>query len=843
MVLSFRVSELQMLLGFAGRNKTGRKTELQTRALDLLKLRSAPITIKIKELYKTIQHGMVSLHSLSSSSFSREMTMQQQAQQQQVASQHAQQVPSLAHHGHHSLSHHSNPVHHHHQQQAQQTQQHLTRIPYPTYGAQQVDRSMQGRGGSVYPGSLYHQYPPKAPPAPPVQYPIHPDVRFKKLPFYEQITELLRPSTLLPQGPGRYQEATFVFHLTPQQATDVASCRDLLPGSKVDYVIQVQMRFCLLETSCEQDDAFPPGINLKVNGKLCPLPNPIPTNKAGVEPKRPSRPVNITPLVKLCPAMANQVSVQWAPEFNRNYATCIYLVRKLTSSDLLLKMKNRGLRHPDFTRGLIKEKLNEEADNEIATTSLKASLVCPLGKMRMATPCRATTCYHLQCFDASLYLQMNEKKPMWICPVCDKPAIYDNLVIDGYFQEVLLSGKLPSDSNDIQLHGDGSWSPSVVKKDPSLVVPCAPMKVETPIETVSDDAETPVVVATEVKKQPVVVDLTLSDSDEEGSGKMAVTSIPDLSFPELTSHSVPSTVAPLNSTGSNSSRTHSERRGGAGHVGRGGSSVGQSSSVSSSGYVSPSVITLDSPSPPPASSVGGSPQALPTLPMPVFPTTSPSTYTSALPPQTSPSSTSSSSSSSSPGLYTALRPRRVRNANRQVIFSTSSSSSSSASVSPLPSPPLEAIASYQPPSVQPVSSSSPQVPQQHHVVRTPHYPQPMQAMSSPIPPPQPVPQHSTMQTMPQQTMPQQTMPQQSMAQQSMAQPTLPMPTLHTQQAMEMPVSSAMSMPTQHQQQGSMASTSPLLDMFVPVLPPPYLDLDSDSNGSHSGGTSNIFHRY
>lgn len=55
MVMTFRVSELQMLLGFAGRNKSGRKNELQTRALDLLRLKSAPIQMKIRELYKSIQ--------------------------------------------------------------------------------------------------------------------------------------------------------------------------------------------------------------------------------------------------------------------------------------------------------------------------------------------------------------------------------------------------------------------------------------------------------------------------------------------------------------------------------------------------------------------------------------------------------------------------------------------------------------------------------------------------------------------------------------------------------------------------------------------------------------------
>ena len=55
MVMTFRVSELVMLLGYAGRNKTGRKQELQARALDLAKSRVTSVVNKIRELYKTIQ--------------------------------------------------------------------------------------------------------------------------------------------------------------------------------------------------------------------------------------------------------------------------------------------------------------------------------------------------------------------------------------------------------------------------------------------------------------------------------------------------------------------------------------------------------------------------------------------------------------------------------------------------------------------------------------------------------------------------------------------------------------------------------------------------------------------
>ncbi len=60
------------------------------------------------------------------------------------------------------------------------------------------------------------------------------------------------------------------------------------------------------------------------------------------------------------------------------------------------------------------------------------------GKMRMTYPCRANTCDHLQCFDANLYLMMNERKPKWLCPVCNKPAFFDNLLLDGFFKEVMV---------------------------------------------------------------------------------------------------------------------------------------------------------------------------------------------------------------------------------------------------------------------------------------------------------------------------------------------------------------------------------------------------------------------
>ena len=72
--------------------------------------------------------------------------------------------------------------------------------------------------------------------------------------------------------------------------------------------------FSLLETSCEQDDNFPSSVCVKVNGRLQTLPNPIPTNKPGVEPKRPPKPIDITALCKLSSTVPNFVNVTWAVE-------------------------------------------------------------------------------------------------------------------------------------------------------------------------------------------------------------------------------------------------------------------------------------------------------------------------------------------------------------------------------------------------------------------------------------------------------------------------------------------------------------------------------------------------
>lgn len=94
------------------------------------------------------------------------------------------------------------------------------------------------------------------------------------------------------------------------------------------------------------------------------------------------------------------------------------------------------------------------SDCEVSATSYRVSLLCPLGKVKMNYPCRARSCSHLQCFDAELYLQMNEKKSTWICPICDKSSQFADLILDDLFTEILQQSR---GFDEIEFDQDGSW--------------------------------------------------------------------------------------------------------------------------------------------------------------------------------------------------------------------------------------------------------------------------------------------------------------------------------------------------------------------------------------------------
>lgn len=154
MVMSFRVSELQVLLGFAGRNKSGRKHELLTKALQLLKSGCSPaVQMKIKELYRR--------------RFPRKILTPSDLSMLHLQ---AGQLPSAT-----AL-----------------TQGAMCHLPYDN-----------GPVASAMPAGMLPPVPMLGPKhetdvphlSPPV-HPVHPDVKMRRLPFYDVYDELIKPTTL-----------------------------------------------------------------------------------------------------------------------------------------------------------------------------------------------------------------------------------------------------------------------------------------------------------------------------------------------------------------------------------------------------------------------------------------------------------------------------------------------------------------------------------------------------------------------------------------------------------------------------------------------------------------------
>ena len=150
MVMSLRVSELQVLLGYAGRNKHGRKHELLTKALHLLKAGCSPaVQLKIKELYRRrFPTKLVSPSELA------------------LPGVHAPAPGSLpaglaqlAFDGHHGAA------------------------PSPLLPISLLSAATKHELGAL-------------PHLPAALHPVHPDVKLQRLPFYDVLDELIKPTSL-----------------------------------------------------------------------------------------------------------------------------------------------------------------------------------------------------------------------------------------------------------------------------------------------------------------------------------------------------------------------------------------------------------------------------------------------------------------------------------------------------------------------------------------------------------------------------------------------------------------------------------------------------------------------
>ncbi|XP_045113605.1 uncharacterized protein LOC123505863 [Portunus trituberculatus] len=260
-------------------------------------------------------------------------------------------------------------------------------------------------------------------------------VTMKQLPFLQKLTTQTKIKIL----PHETQWTSCTFNVDEELLK-------LFRVNSATKSYQVLIRFCNFEKEVEQKDHFSRDLRVRINGIPCPLPG------WNIVPKLPAEPIDIT---SKCDFQRNTNTIE--------VKSCALLVmfvdvvKRLTQEEMVQKLLEKPI-DPAVTVARIKEKLERDTVNEadITLTSLQFSLMCPVSKTRMKLPCRASTCQHLQCFDADYYLKMNEKKPTWRCPICSEVIECKNLQIDMHFKNILEQN---ISTNKILLQVDGSCVP------------------------------------------------------------------------------------------------------------------------------------------------------------------------------------------------------------------------------------------------------------------------------------------------------------------------------------------------------------------------------------------------
>ncbi|CAH8834345.1 unnamed protein product [Trichobilharzia szidati] len=344
-----------------------------------------------------------------------------------------------------------------------------------------------------------------------------PGFYFKESPFLKLIDVLSPPQIILPAHIGfavgrRSYDRSLALRFTSDQVETITyhCCRGA--DDRMEFGVQVIMRFARLDPQACQDlvqiyelsggrksnnpsinkpiqiplvdDSLPVHLIIQVNGRPIPLPPLLPSNRPGMDGRRNPRPINITQCLHVSPTVPNYIKLTWTHDyasFTYNVVG-IYLMRRRSPQQLCTVLNSTSFKSANTMRMEIIRKLSSNAssinsisgalkqnhstgnvdnddddDDLVMPNTLPVQLLCPLSKCRIEVPVRGRNCRHVQCYDATTYLIINERKPTWNCPVCDVKAPYDDLIIDGLFLEVLRSERA-QDLDEVIFHADGSWS-------------------------------------------------------------------------------------------------------------------------------------------------------------------------------------------------------------------------------------------------------------------------------------------------------------------------------------------------------------------------------------------------
>ncbi|XP_053372891.1 uncharacterized protein LOC123561565 [Mercenaria mercenaria] len=261
----------------------------------------------------------------------------------------------------------------------------------------------------------------------------------KQTPFTKKTDDIF---TATLAGTTAFNSEEFFFHLSKSQADRIKNSLDSTGKNET----KVQLRFWKINTKREEEQIRSGSFHVVVNFHV------VDSGKMVFDidkEQKKQEPVDITAYLHL--NSRNRVRV--AHIMKDAFHCACELVQKRTVDELVDVMT---VASPQHTEDMIKEKFKGDDDCEVATTNIKASLICPIGRMRLVKPCRSKHCSHVQCIDAKTILSMCRNKPVWKCQICQEPAEWKDLYIDGLFVDILKT--VPWDVVEVEFLSDGSWT-------------------------------------------------------------------------------------------------------------------------------------------------------------------------------------------------------------------------------------------------------------------------------------------------------------------------------------------------------------------------------------------------
>ncbi|KAK8221306.1 SUMO ligase SizA [Phyllosticta capitalensis] len=354
-------------------------------------------------------------------------------------------------------------------------------------------------------------------------------VSFKKSPFYD-VLDTIAPAMDVQIYPSNRGSTQSQFQLAADIAARLKTEKDL-------RIMLFSATEPVLAPFTSSDISFPVNIEVKVNGQE------VKANFKGLKNKPGStRPADITDFVRAIPNYTNHIQITYAlTQKARKFIIVANLVRKHSVANLTDRISRGSVLSKER---VVSEMLAKAKDDDIVVNSQVVSLRDPVAGVRIQLPCRSTVCSHSECFDATYFLQLQEQAPTWTCPCCSKTLSFEALVVDKYMQDIL--DKTPEELDHARIYPDGTWTPGTgdkneskangvkapVNDDDDDLVEISPRQMgvkketsNTPLRSVNtppvssrEPSSASVVAPTGSngkRKHQEVVDLTLSDSDEE----------------------------------------------------------------------------------------------------------------------------------------------------------------------------------------------------------------------------------------------------------------------------------------------------------------------------------------